>query len=741
MKRELLQKTIRKASLIGIMLVLTIARILAQNFSIKGKLTDEETGEPIGGVNVLIQGTNKGTVTDSTGTFAMSGLENKLYDVAFSSIGYRPIRQTIMAGAEVTSVELAADATELQGVDVYGKRKATPFNIPSIQPIAWAASTSHITSASIENIGATNLASALKYTVSGYVGEQGRKHKEFFTIRGQMQNADFAVNGISMYQFLDAPSALSSSIIQEIEITRSSNALFLGYSGLNGVANIKTKVYDKFETVAEADYGTFNTIHFNITHGGKVGKLRYALSLSNDRTDGPKNRNAAENMWNFYGSLNYSFKKWLVLDVQRFDMRGKREFAQMVSGKYTIAPNNLAQIWKYDPLTLTLTTAKAKIIESSWALTEIQYYYIDNQRSFHNRSYYVLKAKGVQTLTDSIPPYSIIKEPDYINGGALIQVIKPFESNTLRCGGLYSNASLGTNGVSKKSTVSGIITDEQTFGNLSLDAGVKVLRDYFKDYAPGTVKIKDQWQPAYLNFSFGASYKINSNLILNYVLNGGTVKAPDGSLQLVDNVQQIVKDERRICMDLGIVKRVENLGDVTMTGFFSKRRNAFTYTGVLYKDNDSIQREYLANKDYRTFGIEFAYQSPSFFNCLSGFVNIMEQFTIDLTNIPKVHYMGQPEFIPSAGISFKKAGVTFNIMGRYVSRYVMNRFVVLADGQNAYVGDYTNIDLNAGYAIPKTPLNIYAKVVNIGDVHYTSMSPAFPDYGRRITIGLRAIFK
>jgi len=738
MKDEFLQKTAKRALIMGTLLLMAFVNVFAQNYSIKGKLTDEETGQPINKANVFVQGTKKGAQTDSTGVFTITGLENKLYDVAFTCVGFRPIRQTLMAGSEVVSVEMSADPAEIQGVEVYGKKKISPLNDPRIQPFAWKSSITSISSTAIQNIGATNLADALKYNVGGNVTEQGRKRKQFYSVRGQMTNADFAIDGISMYYFLEGPSALSTSAVQEIEITRSSNALLYGFSGLNGVVNIKTKTFNKFETHAQAEYGTFNALNASITHGGKFGGFHYLLSVTRDQTDGPVGRNAAEKSWNIFGKLRYNYKNWLEAEVQQFYIKSMREMAQTVSSaQYPVSVSQMSQLWKYDPLNLSLTMGKIKIKEGSKATTELRYYYVQNKKDWHNRNYVVTKVNGVQTLTSTITD-AVVAEPDFVHGVGIVQAISPIANNTFRVGADYYHGVMWTNGVQRKNTISGVILDEHTFGKLNVDAGIKVIKDYYKEYAPGTVKITDQWQPAYANLSFGASYKFNDNTILNYIVNTGTIPAPSGSLQLIDKVQQLVNDEKRTGMDLGIVKRIKGLGDITLSMFYSNRKNAFQYTGVLYTNANTTQSEYLKNLDLRSVGAELAYQSPTFFNIVSVFANAMGQYTSDVTGGQDVKYERVPGFITSGGLNIQKYGFSLNTLGRYVNKYIGDRFIVLKAGQKVYVGDYFNLDVNLNYTIPHLPISLYVKAVNLLDTHYATVSPAYPDYGQRISFGLRA---
>ncbi len=55
--------------------------------TIKGKVVDMETGEPVPGTNIIIRGTAEGTVTDPDGTFVIKAPENKI-GLDFLSVGY-----------------------------------------------------------------------------------------------------------------------------------------------------------------------------------------------------------------------------------------------------------------------------------------------------------------------------------------------------------------------------------------------------------------------------------------------------------------------------------------------------------------------------------------------------------------------------------------------------------------------------------------------------------------------------
>ncbi len=62
----------------------------AQNGVIRGTIYDEETGETLVGVNVLIKGSNTGTISDLDGKFSIE-LEDGIYDLQLSYISYQPL--------------------------------------------------------------------------------------------------------------------------------------------------------------------------------------------------------------------------------------------------------------------------------------------------------------------------------------------------------------------------------------------------------------------------------------------------------------------------------------------------------------------------------------------------------------------------------------------------------------------------------------------------------------------------
>lgn len=61
----------------------------AQTLTVKGIVTDEQTGELIPGANVLIKGTSKGVATDFDGNYSISANPKDILVISY--LGYKTI--------------------------------------------------------------------------------------------------------------------------------------------------------------------------------------------------------------------------------------------------------------------------------------------------------------------------------------------------------------------------------------------------------------------------------------------------------------------------------------------------------------------------------------------------------------------------------------------------------------------------------------------------------------------------
>lgn len=96
--------------------VLTISVGYTQQTTVKGKITDAGTGDPIPYVNVVFTGTNIGITTDFDGNYTLSS-PSPTDSIIASYIGYKPRKKAVVKGISQTiNFQLEEDVTRLQEV-------------------------------------------------------------------------------------------------------------------------------------------------------------------------------------------------------------------------------------------------------------------------------------------------------------------------------------------------------------------------------------------------------------------------------------------------------------------------------------------------------------------------------------------------------------------------------------------------------------------------------------------------
>ncbi len=87
--------------------------------NIVGSVTDSNTGRPLAGANLVIDGTDLGTATDAEGTFSFEGIETGI-SITVSMIGYEDA--TVYADTENLEISLMAKVIEMSALEVLASR-------------------------------------------------------------------------------------------------------------------------------------------------------------------------------------------------------------------------------------------------------------------------------------------------------------------------------------------------------------------------------------------------------------------------------------------------------------------------------------------------------------------------------------------------------------------------------------------------------------------------------------------
>ena len=606
---------------------------------------------------------------------------------------------------------------------------------PYTEPFSLLPVISTVNVSQIRKQGATTVIDAMSYIPGGLIETRGRQVKQFFSVRGQKYPyPDYALNGIWQQEFEELPYFISASDIEKIEIVRSSAALLTGLSGIEGLINIKTREYDSPEASLEMEYGSFNNIHTHISGGNKIGRFAFAAGAGFDKTDGPAGKHSKEAMGTLYSRFNWQLSEKLNVLGSLYFLDGKRELT-IAEPPADVRYINMIQ--NFDPYWSVLSNVKMIYRPRTNVSSELQVFY-----SYRNPKF-----------NDEVTSIST-NEKDIEWGMNFMQSVSFTSSNTLRVGGLYDHWSAPngkrfyTGKECNTETFSGVLVDEQRFGPITLDAGLRFTKTYLIDYAAFNIQgeggpfknvtpVHDIWDPATVQGSFGASFNSRGAFSVNFNSAVGQVKPREGTLDINLDVP---KNETRLKLDLGFVKQLPNSGRVTLATFAVIQKNAIALSGTVYTDTAAgMIRELYVNRDQNQLGVELEIVSPRIFNLAEPFFNIAIMKSKLRSDGDMIINRENPAVITSAGVSLDKKNFDLNVFCKYVSSFENARFAPKDAGPQP-LGDFFAIDLNGGYTLKgKMPVRLYLRVRNLTDKKYSTVV-GYPDFGRMIYVGIRFNF-
>lgn len=222
----------------SLIFVLAPLAVLAQTKTVKGVIYEEETGEPMPGATVSVEGSTRGVMTDLDGSFELTGVKptDKL---KFECLGKET--QVLQVGTMTNFVvKLKNAANELDEVTVvaFGKQRKESV-IGSISTVD--VKTLKVPSSNLTTALAGNVAGVIAYQRTGEPGQD---------------NADFFVRGITTFGANTSPLILIDNIeltstdlarlqpddIESFSIMKDATATALyGARGANGVIFVTTK--------------------------------------------------------------------------------------------------------------------------------------------------------------------------------------------------------------------------------------------------------------------------------------------------------------------------------------------------------------------------------------------------------------------------------------------------------------------------------------------------------------------
>src|SRR6187551_962366 len=104
-------------TLLVMLLTFVIPRVAWSQAMVTGTVTEAGSGQALPGVNVSIQGTTSGTVTDADGKFSIAASSDNV--LLFSFIGYKTVQERV-GDRTLISIEISPDVSQLDEIVVTG---------------------------------------------------------------------------------------------------------------------------------------------------------------------------------------------------------------------------------------------------------------------------------------------------------------------------------------------------------------------------------------------------------------------------------------------------------------------------------------------------------------------------------------------------------------------------------------------------------------------------------------------
>ena len=293
--------------------VFMITGLFAQ--SVVGVVTDVDSN-PLGGANVVVEGSDLGAVASETGFFSIK-VGSGTHTVTVTFIGYSSQSQEVVVGEEDVKVDfaLAIDAITLTDVEVLASRASEKT------PVAYTT----VGKEEMElRLGSQDIPMALNTTPSVYATQQGGGAGDArINIRGfNQRNVAVMINGVPQNDMENGWVYWSNwdgvaDVAQSIQVQRGLSAVNLATPSIGGTMNIITDPtqYEKGGRYKQ-EFGAGGFLKTTLTgHTGLIGdKLALSGTIVRKTGDGIIDKTWTD-AWAYYFGASYA-----ISDDQRFEL-------------------------------------------------------------------------------------------------------------------------------------------------------------------------------------------------------------------------------------------------------------------------------------------------------------------------------------------------------------------------------------------------------------------------------------
>lgn len=201
---------------------------------ISGKVTDSDSGEPLIGINIILEGTTLGAASDVDGHFIINNIPPGVYNVIASGVGYQKQKSTgVKVASDFTTnldIKLAVGEVALEAIVVQAKAPLIRKDLTSSKSV--------VDAGQIESLPVEDIDQILTLQAGIVKGADNAIH-----IRGgRSSEVAYTVNGITATNPFDNGRSvqISTNAIEELSVVSGTFNAEYG-NALSGIVNTITK--------------------------------------------------------------------------------------------------------------------------------------------------------------------------------------------------------------------------------------------------------------------------------------------------------------------------------------------------------------------------------------------------------------------------------------------------------------------------------------------------------------------
>lgn len=393
----------RKFCVLATVLCCVVSSTWAQ-ITLKGKVVDAKSGNPLIGATVRLEQTTIGTATDAKGEFVIRNVANGNYVVRASFAGYQPSTEKVNASRDGIFFKLKAAPVDLDQVVVTGtgthrRLKDSPVPVEVLNAV------------DIKKAGLATVEDALTMlnpsfdfrptAMGSNLTLNGLSNKYILImVNGKRMNGDISGN--------TDLSRIDMSRVKRIEIVKGAASSLYGSDAMAGVINIITdQPHDLLNVVSQTRFGGNSSFIQNVNADVNAGKFSSSTSYQRRQADGWRLSDESEKAADSTKQVSDKFHSNFI--SQRFAYDVTKRLSFYAQGSYFDKEvNRLPSAFAYDLSYLNYNTG----IGGKYLFGNAAYVTMDVYMDNYEYSYLYIKKSGKIEVGDEV----LTKRQRNVNG-------------------------------------------------------------------------------------------------------------------------------------------------------------------------------------------------------------------------------------------------------------------------------------------------------------------------------------